>query len=203
MIYAVLAPPFTESFAPSEIRLLYVQWMYAGEALGACDFGRPLWKAVDGRVALRNLHLFLVTIIRKATNASSPSGESELRVTFQQGLLGQLPLRDIDIVAENADWFAGRLVIDGAPCSRNPANLPVRADDAKLEVECLVASDGRISPRFDRFDVIRMDPIAKVRVIPHAFVLETVDSLELWRPGSVARPHVPIPDADARLQLGQ
>src|SRR5262249_23738960 len=96
-----------------------------------------------------------------------------------------------------------RLVIEGAPDGRNPADLSVWADDAKFDVECVVAAHGRISLRFDPFDVIGMDAIAKVRVTPHTFVLETVDSLELWRPDSVTRAHVPIPDAHTRLQLRQ
>jgi hypothetical protein len=177
--------------------------MHAGEALAACDFDHPLGKTINGGIAFGNLHLFLVGTIRKAANTSRPSGQGELRVAFREGLLGELPLRNIDIVAENADRLAGRLVIEGAADGRNPANLSIRTDDAKFQVECLVAAHGGISLRFDRADVIGMDAIAKVRVAPLTFLLETEDDLELWRPGRVARAHVPIPDSHTRLQLGQ
>src|SRR6185503_7734513 len=98
---------------------------------------------MDGRIAIRDLHNFRANIIGITANARSLSGQSELCAALNQCLRGQLAVCDVSVVAENADWLAGRLIINGAPYSRTPANLPVRADDAKFDVERLAAAHGR------------------------------------------------------------
>src|SRR5262249_27950794 len=49
---ALLAPPLVERFATRKDCSFYVLWVHRGEALAPGNLGRPLRKAMDGRIAL-------------------------------------------------------------------------------------------------------------------------------------------------------
>src|SRR5262249_42136587 len=109
----------------------------------------------------------------------------------------------IDNVAEYANWLTGHLVIRGPSNDQDPSNLTVRTDDAKLEIKRLVAPYCCITPSFQRFDVIGMNPIAEICIALHTSRLESENGRELRGPGDFARAQIPLPDANARPILGQ
>src|SRR5262245_225878 len=127
----------------------------------------------------------------------------ELRDQYALVLLRELALGDIEIVAENAGRLSRRLIIEGTSHGQDPSDLPVRTDDAKLEIELIAATDGRVPLRLDPLDIIGMDSAAEIRVSLYSSGFEAKDSFELWSPSKLTRPQVPIPQADARLQLSQ
>src|SRR5262245_4188068 len=127
----------------------------------------------------------------------------ELRDQYALPFLCELALGDVDGVAENADRFAGRRVVFGTAHGCEPSNLPVRTDDARLDIELIAATDGSIPLGFHPLDVIRMDPVAKIRVTFYCTGLEPKDGLKFGSPRNLARAQVPIPQADTRLQLSQ
>src|SRR5262249_45413568 len=81
--------------------------------------------------------------------------------------------------------------------------LPIRSNDAKLVLERLTALHRRAPPSFNRRDILRMHPVAKIRVRFYTSVLESKDGLKLGCARNPTGAEVPIPDANARSQLGQ
>jgi hypothetical protein len=162
--------------------------MQASEALTAGDFRRPLGKAVDGRIALRDLHDFLAGIIGVAANARSLSSQGELRVAFGQSLLRERALSDVGIVAEKADRLASRLVAPPSP--PNPADLAVGPDDAKFKANVSWRCHRPILQRFDL--VIRCTRSRKSASTSHCRP-ETPDASSCGVK-QAARARVPIPD---------
>ena len=87
ILHAIFAPARIKGLAPGLFHLPYVVGMHVSQALAARYLGRALWKAVNGRIALRNLHDLRVGVIRVAADASRLPRQSELQVA-----LGQLSL---------------------------------------------------------------------------------------------------------------
>src|SRR6516162_156834 len=137
-----------------------------------------------------------------AAYKSRPPCQCKLRVAFSQSQFRLLALRDVGNVAENAVRLAGCLVVEGAPRSQHPSDLPVRADDAELDIEGFAAPHRRVACTFERRDVVGMDPFAEVRVAFHGAGLESEEGLELRCPRQLVSSQVPIPDPNACPQLG-
>ncbi len=55
VIHAVLGPQLSEGLAATPCQPLNILWVHTGQPLAARDLSGPLWKAVDSRIALRNL----------------------------------------------------------------------------------------------------------------------------------------------------
>src|SRR5262245_9677175 len=127
----------------------------------------------------------------------------ELRDEHALVFLCELALGDIEIIAEHAGGLSRRLIINGTSHGQDPSNLPVWADDAELEIELIVARDGRVPLGFELLDVIGMDSAAEIRVSPYSSRFEAKDGFEFWGPCELTRLQVPVPQADAGLQLSQ
>ena len=115
------------------------------------------------------------------------AGKFELRIALGQSDFGFFALGDVDGVAENADRFAGRRVVNGTAHGYEPSKLPVRSDDARLEIELIAATDGSVPLDFDPLDVIRMGSVTKIRVTFYSTGLEPKDGLELGSKRNQAR----------------
>ena len=75
----------------------------------------------------------------------------------------QFALSDVEIVSENTDWRPSCFVIEGASCGGDPANLPVRTDDAEFKIEHITAPHRSVSFAFNCLDLsVWMDTIAKI-----------------------------------------
>src|SRR5215467_16089260 len=96
--------------------------MHGGQAFTACDLGSPLWKAVNRRIALRNLHKFGAGIVSEGAYASSPASQSKQDVALNQGLLGTLAFGHIDIDAHHP-LGAPILIVRNSTASFDPSNL--------------------------------------------------------------------------------
>src|SRR4029450_10365091 len=106
ILYAIFTAAVTERLAAELCYLPYVVGVHVGQAFAACFLDSALGKAVDGRIALRNLHDLGVGVIREAADESRLSGQRKLNVAFSQGQLGLLALADIELHAYDADNFA-------------------------------------------------------------------------------------------------
>ena len=97
ILHVIFAPVLTERLAAELIYPPYVLGVHASQAFAASYLGSALRKAVDGRIALGNLHDLRIGVIRVAADESRLSRQRKLNVAFRQGQLRFLSFADIDL----------------------------------------------------------------------------------------------------------
>src|SRR5262245_23859853 len=95
ILYAIFAPARLKRHAAGLFHLLYVVVVHANQAFAAAYLDSAFRKAVEGRIAFRNLHDLRVGVICVAANESRLSCERQLDGAFAQGQLGFSALSDI------------------------------------------------------------------------------------------------------------
>ena len=86
ILYLIFAPTLTERLIAEPVYPSYVVRVRASQAFGTCYLGGAFRKAVDGRIAVRNLHNLRVGVIRVGTNHGSLCCEGKLYVALGQCL---------------------------------------------------------------------------------------------------------------------
>ena len=84
ILHVIFAPARTERLATDLFHPPYVVGVHASQALAAPYLGCALRKAVDGRIALRDLHDLSVDVVRKTANEGRLFRQRELHVAFSQ-----------------------------------------------------------------------------------------------------------------------
>ena len=96
----VFAPALTKRLAAGPFHPSYVVGVHARQAYAAGYLGRPFRKAVDGRIAFRNLHDLRVGIIRVGTNQASLCCQSKLYFALGQCLFCLFALSNVDLCSD-------------------------------------------------------------------------------------------------------
>ena len=116
----VLAPPVCDSLLEVNVQPMQIVWVDSSSPIGApCLYG-SLGQAVNGCIALRNLHSPRADVEGEASDQSDFPGEGKLRVALGECLLCLLALRD---VAGDAEQSHGRAL--GAAHNRALERDPV------------------------------------------------------------------------------
>ena len=96
ILYIVFAPALTKRLAAELFYPSYVVAVHASQAFAACYLGSAFRKAVDGRIAVRNLHDLRVGVIRVATNEANLCCQGKLYVALGQCQFRLLAFSNID-----------------------------------------------------------------------------------------------------------
>ena len=110
ILYIIFAPALTERLAAELFYPSYVVAVHASQAFAACYLGSAFRKAVDGRIAGRNLHDLRVGVIRVATNEASLCCQGKLYVALGQCLLCLFALSNVDLGSDPSYWLPGFVV---------------------------------------------------------------------------------------------
>ena len=97
ILYVIFAPAVTERLAAELFYPSYVFGVHASQAFAACYLGSAFRKAVDGRIAGRNLHDLRVGVIRVGTNEASLCRQGKLYVALCQRLFRLFALSNVDL----------------------------------------------------------------------------------------------------------
>src|SRR5262249_5671942 len=111
----------------------YVVGVHTSQAFAACYLGSAFRKAVDGRIAGRNLHELCVGVIREATNEASLCRQGELYIALSECLFHLFALGHIDVDADQAFRVAG-LVILYKTATLDPPDRSAGTQNPKLRV---------------------------------------------------------------------
>jgi hypothetical protein len=103
----ILASALTERLAAELFHPFYVVGVHASQAFAASYLGSALRKAVDGRIAWRNLHDLRDDVIRVTADESCLARQRKLNVSFSEGQLGLLMVSYVDRHVDRAEHGTG------------------------------------------------------------------------------------------------
>ena len=106
----VFAPALTKRLAAGLFYPSYVVGVHASQAFAACYLGSAFRKAVDGRIAVRNLHDLRVGVIRVTTNEASLCCQGKLYVALGQRLFRPFALSNVDLGSDASYWLPSFVV---------------------------------------------------------------------------------------------
>jgi hypothetical protein len=110
ILYVIFAPALTERLASQLFYPSNVVGVHASQAFAACYLDSAFSKAVNGRIAGRNLHDLRVGVIRVATNAASLCRQTKLYVAFGQRPFCLFALSNVDLCSGPSYGLTGIVV---------------------------------------------------------------------------------------------
>src|SRR4029078_11799472 len=87
VLNVIFAPALTKRLTTELFYPSYVVGVHASQAFAACYLGSAFSKAVDGRIAVGNLHDLRTGVIRVATNSRDLSSQIELCIALREANL--------------------------------------------------------------------------------------------------------------------
>src|SRR5262245_21766602 len=171
VLYAIFAPARTERLAAELFHPPYVVWMHASQAFAASYLDSVLGKAVNGRIAFRNLHDLRVGVVRVTADESRLSCQRELHGALAQSQLGFLALGNISRQAFDAQELVRAVELASRSLLQpDLASVPT----AKAEIQGI----GRVART--QFAYLRLEGLAIIGVdLPEEFVAQRVGRSKL------------------------
>ncbi len=157
IIHAVLVRPLSENEPAKLFQPRHILMVHTGYPLLACDLGRAIGEAMDGRIARRYLHPLRIDVVGEAADQRGLLGKRELQGALGQRQLGCLALGDVS--RQPFDPQQSACGVEFALCRLLQPNLPA-VRSAKPEAQsigCVVGAK-LMNMGFEALAVVGVDP---------------------------------------------